>query len=534
MTDKGKISGKITGLIVLLVAFAILIYLQYRLRYFTWDDSYITFRHALNMTRGFGPVYNPGELADGITNYFLALILAGSIKCGIDPLYAAKLLGIISAWGTLFLTWHFARIRMQLSPLFAGITAICLASSGMFAVESVGGLETSFFTLLVLFVLWIISVAPGKEIPPAGIGLAGFLSGLAMLTRPDAAFFVFVVLVLLFDKKDLKGSLKRFVFYLVPLLIIFLPYFIRHWMIFGYPFPNSYYAKKMMTPNLLVRGSNRLTSNLLDIGAIWIVVFIAILGMIRATSHEKREKNKNKHVIFALSAFVIARWLFILLSGGPWMGWGRFLVPVLPEFYLLVVGIFHMVWRETARTVWIRAVVLLFAACIVFINWQNAGKNLLHEANPSLHLDRIHIPLGIALGDILGPNESISFGDAGALPYSGDIINIDPAGLCDRHIAHLPGEFNIKTDPEYIINRRPTVIILNSINPYPEFNPQSPIDNAMISYPRLTEEYDFILAFEAWSQYNLWLFARKDVSPYVKASLMEHPKLAHLFGGAGD
>src|SRR5262245_54883150 len=40
-----------------------------RVRAFTVDDAYISYRFARNLARGLGLVYNPGERVEGYTNF---------------------------------------------------------------------------------------------------------------------------------------------------------------------------------------------------------------------------------------------------------------------------------------------------------------------------------------------------------------------------------------------------------------------------------------------------------------------------------
>jgi arabinofuranosyltransferase len=520
----------IGGIAVVAIAFLFLVYSQYRLRFFTWDDSYITFRHSLNMARGYGLVYNPGEKVDGITNYLLAWILGNGIRLGIDPEIFARWIGIISSWIIFFWTWHFARVRFSLTPVVAGSILLMLGTSGMFILESMGGLETTLFTLFVFWLLWEITSAKGKELSNRTLIRAGVASGLAMLTRPDAAFFIAIVMLLLFDRKDFKSSVKRICIYVMPILILFLPYFINHWIFYGYPFPNSYYAKRIASSGLLLRGLERFATNVMDIGIILLVSLSVILLQFNKNNSIKKEFPYLWTTI-PLFGFFIARSLFIILSGGSWMGWGRFLVPVIPIFYLMFAPGYSFLsqdFRLRAKSRNSFYIFLAFTFMILIFNGIKLYSGFLEGPTPSLHLDRVHIPLGKALGDVLSDKESISFGDAGALPYYSGLINIDPAGLCDKHIAHLKGEFDVKTDPNYIIDRKPSVIILNSIHGYPEFNPQSPIDSAIIKSPRLTKEYEFILAFEAWDGYNLWLFARNDRADDIRTKLIAHPELSGI------
>jgi arabinofuranosyltransferase len=535
-TESGYLrSSHIVGYVLLVVGFGILLYLQNRLKFYTWDDSFITYRHALNMAHGHGLVYNPAEKVDGITNYFLAWLLGNAIKIGIDPLPLSKWIGIVSAWIVLFWTWQYARIKLNLHPVIAGLTVIMLSTSGMFAVESTGGLETLIFTLFVFWILWEISCKKAQDISDLSLLKAGLASGLAMLTRPDAAFFILAAMFLLIDIANLKASARRIALLLIPCLILYLPYFISHWSFYGYPFPNSFYAKKVASISLIARGFNRFITNFIDSGMYIFLMMLIPCFYHKAVNPILREKKINRLTLILITFFA-ARIIFIIISGGSWMGWGRFLVPVLPVYFLIIAACLNFLFFiPVSHNVKFNKATRFAGLCLAVIfacfNLLVAKQEILREAYPSLHLDRIHIPLGKALRDILTDDESISFGDAGALPYYGNLVNIDPAGLCDKHIAHMKGEFNVKTDPGYIIGRRPSVIILNSINPFPEFNPQSPIDKAIVSYPGFLNEYKFILAFEAWSNYNLWIFARNDKADFIKSGLMNHPELAKMFDG---
>ncbi len=51
-----------------------------RFRYFSYDDAYITYRHAFNLVQGEGLVYNPGQSRLGITIPLYAILLAASSK----------------------------------------------------------------------------------------------------------------------------------------------------------------------------------------------------------------------------------------------------------------------------------------------------------------------------------------------------------------------------------------------------------------------------------------------------------------------
>src|SRR5687768_17195064 len=56
------------------------IYAMTRVKQFTVDDSYISFRYARNWARGLGLVYNEGERIEGYTNFLWTIILGVGIK----------------------------------------------------------------------------------------------------------------------------------------------------------------------------------------------------------------------------------------------------------------------------------------------------------------------------------------------------------------------------------------------------------------------------------------------------------------------
>src|SRR5262245_42468042 len=60
-------------------AFALLVNM-WRVRTFTVDDAYISFRYARNLAHGLGLVYNEGERIEGYTNFLWTVLLAGGIK----------------------------------------------------------------------------------------------------------------------------------------------------------------------------------------------------------------------------------------------------------------------------------------------------------------------------------------------------------------------------------------------------------------------------------------------------------------------
>ena len=75
---------------------------MWRVHWFTYDDSYISFRYAVNLADGHGLVYNPGEYIEGYTNFSWTVMVALGLKLGIDPHVTVKVVGAAAAMGTLW------------------------------------------------------------------------------------------------------------------------------------------------------------------------------------------------------------------------------------------------------------------------------------------------------------------------------------------------------------------------------------------------------------------------------------------------
>src|SRR6266550_3321989 len=72
-----------------------------RVRAFTVDDAYISYRYARNFARGLGLVYNPGERIEGYTNFLWTLLIGFGFKLHLDPEAVAKIAGGVASLGAL-------------------------------------------------------------------------------------------------------------------------------------------------------------------------------------------------------------------------------------------------------------------------------------------------------------------------------------------------------------------------------------------------------------------------------------------------
>jgi hypothetical protein len=234
VVPKGALFATLAGLAALIGL------LQSRAASWVCDDAFISFRYAKNFADGHGLVFNVGERVEGYTNFLWTLLTAVAMKWKIDPVAFTIVTGIACFVITILLfsmlSWRIQRAQAGLA-VFVPMTALALAVHHDAAVYATSGLETSFFTLLIS--LLYASIAFGTT-DGSLIG-AGVLTALAMLTRPDGIVFMVGTLVYLFftrRRRIIAGAL-----YSLPVILIYLPYWIWRFRYYGFPFPNTFYAK---------------------------------------------------------------------------------------------------------------------------------------------------------------------------------------------------------------------------------------------------------------------------------------------------
>ncbi len=246
--------------IILVVAIGLMAWHSISIR-FVQDDSFITYRYANNMVRGYGPVFNKGERVEGFTNFLWLMLISLMALTGLDwnsiiPL--TQYLGLLCGAGALIFMFllirRFSREHTYLSPL----PLLLIAANGAYAYWCVSGMETGLFTLLVTAGLYFYAADSSRR----GHSLSSALLGLSAVTRPEGALFLAIVLVhFLLTRlrrtrqvsaeqnllRDLGNLLLPFLLLVIPLYVWRLTYYKRL-------FPNTFYAKTGLSVSYIKSG----------------------------------------------------------------------------------------------------------------------------------------------------------------------------------------------------------------------------------------------------------------------------------------
>jgi arabinofuranosyltransferase len=339
------------------------------------DDAFITMRTADNLVHGYGLRWNVDERVQSFTN----------------PLWLFLVSGVYAIWGNSHLTLMFLSIVVSALALFLLLVKVPQNNFGLvlafgifilskaFVDYSSSGLENPL-THLMLVSFAILYFQAEKPISYRQLFLLGLIAGLAAFNRIDTFLFYLPVLLAILwmqhDRKTLCCMLAGFTPFLLWELFSII--------YFGFPFPNTYYARLHMgipAPTLIHQGFLYFFNSLgWDPITLTITLSALALTFISGNSKEK-----------LLAVGVCLYLIYVVSNGGDFMS-GRFF---------------------TAS---------LFVSVILLVRRVEEG----------LLLEKwIWISIVLLLGLIMAPIKSFSD------PLEGDLTTFDPgAGIADERVGY--------------------------------------------------------------------------------------------------
>lgn len=409
---------------------------------FTIDDAYISFRYSHNLADGLGLVYNAGERIEGYTNFLWTLLLGLQAALGLDPVLMSKIMGAASAFGVLIVTYFFAA-RLLPFGLIPCVATWLLATSTLLAGYSVFGLETGFFTLLVLGGVYQLYREEDRE---RAFPWSGLIFAAAGLTRPEAPLFLGLAMLTLGRRFVSPRNLLRGALFVAPIALHLLwrRYYYGDWL------PATLYAKTGDLSRQLRGGSGYMRGYLEFLG--YIALF-ALPGLAVGLARRSREA-----IACALIAVLFGA--YIVLVGGDWMPHHRFVAPIEPFFFLLIgLGI--------RRILELRGLFLLLVMLVLGGFYTNHRVKNLHKSHARFVEQeyRAHMRTAGAAAEWLEqqPPGKIAIGDIGLVGYRTNYPLLDTLGLVDPVISKLPGGYTQKLGKPFadrIFDQMPAYMVL--------------------------------------------------------------------------
>lgn len=424
----------------------------------TADDAYISFRYVDNWVRGHGLVFNPGERVMGYSNFLWVVLLYPFALVGVPTDVAARVLGVVLAWGTLARVYSYARVDLSgRLPALAAVSS--LAASGSFALWMLGGLEAQLLGfLLIVGVVGALQVS--IDTPRSRFVWLGVVFGLASITRPEAFLYAGATAIWLWLRNRTKQRTVSVVLFISVAGAFVVALGLSAWLYYGDPLPNTYHAKTQpLSPALVDRGVRMIRKFVMDYR--WVPIGIPLFWLIAARGSLRAHGWLPLGLTFVFMLFFVG-------VGGDMLQYHRMWVPILPMFALLL--------AEGVSRLRHRAAGFLTTVAVVALTLPNSlwGRSITSLRKGDAFLEGAHL-VAERLAE-LPKSTLVAANNIGVIGYESRVRILDMMGLTDRHIALAPEKKvgipgHEAHDGGYVLDREPDIIITGMPSAVSEPNP---------------------------------------------------------------
>jgi len=455
-----------------LLALPVVLYLAQAvyLRSFSIDDVGISYRYAAHLAEGYGLVWNiGGPHVEGYSNFLWVILLGIGKWAGSDIETFAKFAGAALGLLNLTLLWAICR-RLWYPRAFWWLPVLLVAITPEWIAWSVSGLEIALFgtCLLLMFFGLVVELSQRRWL----LSVGG--AGLAMV-RPEGAVLAVMAILMGWLAARYQGKANRFSDFGIPLAVLIVTglalVVFRMWY-FGYPFPNTVYAK--------FRGRLLSLPQVLE-WSVFILPFVACAIAGLRSVHDRREV----WLIRTALALIALQMLMVLPVHPVMYILHRYQVALLP-FVVLAVPL--LLDRYCNRGMWLGIAGALVLAVWSLQGWPSVQE--FHQKNELMMREQRRLTETLLS---LPGHPTVAMIDAGRVPYWTDLPGYDVGGLCERRLAHEG------FTPEAAIDRRAEVYVI-SIRPMADGK----------FFPYLTEDQDVWVAPQFRETYSLWKICRRE------------------------
>jgi len=413
-----------TDVILIIVAAAVLAAYMLYMGPLYRDDTFISFRYARNLVAGHGLVYNVGERVEGYTNFLWTMFAAAAIAAGHKPETAALAAARLAALVSVALTYVVARRHLGAPRFFAFAGAALVAANGSFASEAEGAMETALFAALIV---GGVLLALDEDARPRRIYWSSVVWAAAALTRPEGVM-VFVLVSgyrLAWPAPAHRGRRRALAARLVaPFVLIYAPYYVWRFAYYGYPFPNTFYAKVGASWATVGRG--------LDYVGRFAWKFTPVLFALPLLGLADGARRRNYGLLIVVA---YAYLLYVVAVGGDYLEQERFVIYIFP--LLATAGAAAAGWlgrRRRGRRVlrWAAPAAFAFLLLLQTRAFFVRPRGLAHARDTISQ----HRAAGLWLKSTAAPDDVLVIGPAGIVPYYAELRTYDTIGIVVPAIAH--------------------------------------------------------------------------------------------------
>ncbi|UCE18772.1 MAG: hypothetical protein JSV84_18345 [Gemmatimonadota bacterium] len=460
-----KQANIVFSIIVLLAVISLFSIHAYSLN-FTQDDAFIIYRYAKNFANGHGLVFNIGERVEGYTSFSWTLLMAVAIRLGFDPVAVSKILGFLLSVGSILVLFLISNlISKGRNFVFNVLACLMIAANGSFAMWTMSGMETPLFVFLILCAIYSYVLEHYRDRYEL---LTPVLFSLVSLTRPEGVFLFALTFVhrLYSSLVKKRFRLSNHIQWLGVFFILLFPFFLWRLSYYGYPLPNTFYAKSGMSW-IYVQMGFEYTATFLRQYALWGVALVGPLVILFF--------RKDRFWYGYFSMLILSFLLYVTLIGGDVLLENRFYIPVLFLMYVFVqeslydAYIFFGKRKKVRKTALKSAVAFgIFFSAVLYSGWTYYYP--LNSIRTSKHLMEEVVEKFNKIAEWVHSqgkkDASLATTGVGAVSYFSDIRVIDMYGMTDAYIAHYPQKIEGLTSTtkeqkyniSYVLSRKPTYI----------------------------------------------------------------------------
>lgn len=519
------IRRKSYSFLILLGCIGVYLYAARLLSPFVPDDSYISFRYAENLARGFGLTFNPGEQpVEGYSNFLWILVCAFFSRFDFFlPSWIPRigmLFGILSI-GSFWILLE----RYRLSPVVLAAALLLFSVSAPVVLYSISGMEAPLYVFLLTTALVFLDYFLTSPRKMLWASLLSIDCVLLSLCRPEGILtlpILFACVLLLMKSGRLPElsweSLKKPVFAAATIFLVSMA---------GYHFWRFWYFHELVPTSFMVKGGNgvslwnalkfnarfyffRQNRYFAPFGYYYGTLLLCGLAMLWIWSRQKRIQPLAL-IAIVLSLVYSAVYVYFV----DWMPGMRYHTAIVSLLLLPAICLSDIHLRKLSLPMISSFAVFLIAATVTYVSF---GKLKLDGQRNEQSTLRCLVPLGEWLKQSFAPSSLLAIHDVGVVPYYSQLHTMDsnPQSLTDLHIAK--NGFSA----EYFFRRNPHVAIFSSEgsmkrrNFFPHYKP-------LFKDQRFRNKYRLV----GISQYDhvfrsFWVYVRRDV-PLQKKSLEKFP-----------
>lgn len=286
------------------------------------DDAFISLRSVDNALNGHGLVWNAGERVQSYTHPLWLFVLIGLHALIADPVLVLHVAGLaFTAAAVLFLVF-----KVAASPRMALLAVALLAVSRAFIDFSSSGLENPLTHLLLLaFIFVLLGTQKGHRRRVFRLTL---LFSLLAVNRMDSVLLVLpaLVYVLFIEQRFGRRLLPAVLGGLAPLIA----WEIFSLLYYGFPFPNTYYAK--LHTGIPLAASLRQGWAYFANSLRWDSITLPIIALAAGLALHPSGDRRRQLLAVGIGLYL----LYVLRIGGDFMAGRFFAAPFLVAVALIV------------------------------------------------------------------------------------------------------------------------------------------------------------------------------------------------------